>query len=414
MVKVHLKKNAVNAKQKAIFLRRRRLEKGMKLEEVAEGICSVSYLSRIEKNQVEVNEDYYKALFERLELDYDITNQNREYNYIVEILIKYQQGLFDEIHSFVIEMVENKCYLDIEIELILLFDNILRGVFEEAKKTMTLIETYHHGLSNSELAFFMFLVGLYGYKTNQIKKTIQQLEVLERMEIDEEVLKYSIVDLGISTYYLSGNLNKAYLMFLDFKNNASIHFFNRKILLHQIESISYINIKSYDETIKQFEEIKMGIDLTDEELIDSYDYHISMYYYKYNKYQEAISLLLNRKMTPRLTSILTAICLKKPNEYINNEKIQKALNIHFNKYNEIYKEFVDYFKLKMSDTLTYKLWDILKSNLTKGYFYDHFIYTFKIKELMSLGLNCSKHKETLRIINTIFESIDNINFKNGK
>ena len=103
-----------------------------------------------------------------------------------------------------------------------------------------------------------------------------------------------------------------------------------------------------------------------------------------------------------------------PNEYINNEKIQKALNIHFNKYNEIYKEFVEYLKLKMSDTLTYKLWDILKSNLTKGYFYDHFIYTFKIKELMNIGLSCSKHKETLRIINTIFESIDNINFKNGK
>ena len=414
MIKNHMKKNAVGTRQKAMFLRRKRLERGMKLEEVAEGICSVSYLSRIEKNQVEVNEEYYKALFERLELDYESTNQNREYNYIIEMLIKYQQGSVNEIHEFAVKMVESKCYLDIEIELILLFDNIIRGVFEEAKKVMNLIEVYHHGLSNTELAFFMFLIALYGYKTNQLKKTYQQLEVLERMEVEEDVVKYSIMDLSISSYYLLGHINKGFVKYLDFKNNASIHFFNRKIVLHQIETLAYLNLKSYDETIKQFDEIKIGIESTDEEMINCYVYHLAMYYFNNNKYQEAVDLILSSKANPKNISILTAICIKTPVFYFQNESIQQMLNINLSKYNEMYEEFIEYFKLKTSDTLSYKLWDYIKNNLTKGYFYDHFIYIFKIKELISLSLNCSKHKETLRILNTIADSIDNISFNHRK
>ena len=87
MLKSHLKKNAINAKEKAAFLRRKRLEQGKKLEEVAEGICSVSYLSRIEKNQVEVNEEYYRSLFEKLDLNYDEVNENRNHDYLIDLLI---------------------------------------------------------------------------------------------------------------------------------------------------------------------------------------------------------------------------------------------------------------------------------------------------------------------------------------
>ena len=105
MLKSHLKKNAINAKEKAAFLRRKRLEQGKKLEEVAEGICSVSYLSRIEKNQVEVNEEYYRSLFEKLDLNYDEVNENRNHDYLIDLLIKYLQGSYDEIHNFVISMI---------------------------------------------------------------------------------------------------------------------------------------------------------------------------------------------------------------------------------------------------------------------------------------------------------------------
>ena len=60
-----------NASFYSYFLKRKRIEKGMKLEDVSSGICSISYLSRIENNQSKPDEDSLKLLFERLDLNYE-------------------------------------------------------------------------------------------------------------------------------------------------------------------------------------------------------------------------------------------------------------------------------------------------------------------------------------------------------
>lgn len=414
MLKTHMKKNVVNAKEKASFLRRKRLEQGKKLEEVAEGICSVSYLSRIEKNQVEVNEEYYRSLFEKLDLNYDELNQNRNHDYLIDLLIKYLQGSYDEIHEFVISMIEKKYYLEIEIELVLLLDNIIRGMYEDAKKGIVLIEIYENGLSNLELTFYMYLIGLYGYKTGQIKKTYLQLEILERIEIEENILKLCIQDLAISTYYRLGYFNKAFYLYLDFKNNASVHFFNRQMIIHQIETLTYIKIKSFEESKKQLEEIKLGIDDTDTEILECYIYHLAVLCYLNNQYQEALNIAISGVLSVRIVSVIAGGLIYQPNEYYQNEYLNIIKDFRFTKYDGAYTDFIEYIKLKISGALPYKLWEELKVNLSKGYFFDYFIYIFKLNELIKLGINCSKSKETLRIIYNLIPNIENISFKHLK
>ena len=53
------------------LLKRKRLEQNRTLEEVSKGICSPSYLSKIENGQVDADAIYYKALFEKLDLKYE-------------------------------------------------------------------------------------------------------------------------------------------------------------------------------------------------------------------------------------------------------------------------------------------------------------------------------------------------------
>ena len=53
------------------FLKRRRIELGKTLEEVSEGVCSTSYLSKIENCLVDVDDSYFKMLFEKLNLEYN-------------------------------------------------------------------------------------------------------------------------------------------------------------------------------------------------------------------------------------------------------------------------------------------------------------------------------------------------------
>ena len=55
-------KKVTNQNDLSQFLKRKRLELGLKLEDLSEGVCSSSYLSRIENNVVEASETYYKAL----------------------------------------------------------------------------------------------------------------------------------------------------------------------------------------------------------------------------------------------------------------------------------------------------------------------------------------------------------------
>ena len=53
------------------FLKRKRLEAKKTLEIISEGVCAASYLSRIENNLVEVDDEYYVKLFEKLNIDFD-------------------------------------------------------------------------------------------------------------------------------------------------------------------------------------------------------------------------------------------------------------------------------------------------------------------------------------------------------
>ncbi|MEI3527268.1 MAG: helix-turn-helix transcriptional regulator [Bacilli bacterium] len=58
------------------------IEQGRKLEDIASGICSTSYLSRIENNQVKLQDPYLRMLFEKLDINYDDLKQERQTNYL--------------------------------------------------------------------------------------------------------------------------------------------------------------------------------------------------------------------------------------------------------------------------------------------------------------------------------------------
>ena len=58
MFKLQSQTKKGNGLKMAEFLKRRRIEMGIKLEDLSCGVCSPSYLSRIENNIVDVSEDY--------------------------------------------------------------------------------------------------------------------------------------------------------------------------------------------------------------------------------------------------------------------------------------------------------------------------------------------------------------------
>ena len=52
---------------------------GMTLEEGAAGICSISYLSKLENNQIEPNLDFVDQLVERFDIKEQLTFDDYQY-----------------------------------------------------------------------------------------------------------------------------------------------------------------------------------------------------------------------------------------------------------------------------------------------------------------------------------------------
>mgnify|MGYP000216019176 FL=1 len=86
--KYHIDLNENYQKELARILKAKRLEQGKSLEEVSKGICSTSYLSRLENNQVKLQDPYLKMLFEKLSINYDDLKQARKKNLFLDIIKK--------------------------------------------------------------------------------------------------------------------------------------------------------------------------------------------------------------------------------------------------------------------------------------------------------------------------------------
>lgn len=75
------------------LIRVERLRKNMKQSVLARGICSISYLSKIENNQTSASEEVLELLFERLEIEVPLYH---DFSYQSEKVIKEIREILKE------------------------------------------------------------------------------------------------------------------------------------------------------------------------------------------------------------------------------------------------------------------------------------------------------------------------------
>ena len=99
------------------LIRMGRLEKNWSQETLAQGICSVSYLSKIEQGKAEPNESLYGFLFKKLGLSW---TENASLNALRDDLYegifswdaKYTRSLYEQLEKIWPEEVIGPCYVD--------------------------------------------------------------------------------------------------------------------------------------------------------------------------------------------------------------------------------------------------------------------------------------------------------------
>lgn len=208
-------------------VRKRRLEKKLTLDEACEGICSVSYLSKIETGKAKINEKLLNKILKKLELD----------NYVLDYDI--QHGIMK---NLIIAMLDenNKLFDEILDELKIDLDSHLYVVYK--------FLNYVNEKSSNEAKLQFYKI----------------LEIKDSFTLSD----YYVLVLALVKCLLDdGNIDDVYSLFEIFDNMLMCDFEYSNLLLSKYKLEAAIRINDFYEANNRFKEIL--------------DYYIDKENYKY-------------------------------------------------------------------------------------------------------------------------------------
>ncbi|MDR7074911.1 helix-turn-helix domain-containing protein [Fictibacillus barbaricus] len=176
-----------------------RKTKGLTQEELAQGICSVSYLSKIEKGDAKSSEEVINLLCDRLGISPEEMDDNQVLGMLNEWYLQMVNRNFDKAETFLYETVQPKMKNVMEPDLILRYELFLsrfhmvhhihpdlEGSFNRLKKA----ESFFAEMTPDLKFYYLNFLSLYYNIKREYKKALDLL-------IDAEVL-YNTKTTGIT------------------------------------------------------------------------------------------------------------------------------------------------------------------------------------------------------------------------
>lgn len=382
------------------FLKRKRIEKGMKLQEVASGICSVSYLSRIENNQSLPNEDNLELLFERLDLNYNEIKRKRNSDIFDDLLKNEIANKKEDMIALISDIISSNAYSNVELDLFVLYESILSKNYEEARFILMRQEVNVELFNNKEMLFYIYLFCRYLLETNQNKRAYSQIKVLNSIDINNSFMKAVIYDLSIDVSFMMGEYEQVIKFYYLLGQNENNYLFASKLNIQKLKYLVANSNFNFDETLKEFEKVKKVIDISNPKVKNLYNYYLAVAYYKNNMYSESLEIVKQNEDDVQSLALFGYFVKKIGNNSEVATFLARVKNTNFTKFNYLYEEFCQYICLSLRNENLYQLYNYLKQKILthNSLFYDDIIKELALKELISLGLSSSKYKETLRYI----------------
>ncbi|MBN3552796.1 tetratricopeptide repeat protein [Fictibacillus nanhaiensis] len=172
-----------------------RKTKGLTQEELAQGICSVSYLSKIEKGDAKSSEEVINLLCERL----GISPEEVDNNEILEMLNEWNMMMvhrkFKDADSF-FPVLNGKMKLVFEPELLVKFELfkarylLINDKIPEAEEILAKVNTYHLELSKVNQFYYYSFNAFYYIFIKDYKSALRDIKKAEDL--------YSFIDLTVT------------------------------------------------------------------------------------------------------------------------------------------------------------------------------------------------------------------------
>lgn len=394
-------------------LKNERLKANLTLNEITEGICSKSYLSKIENNLLAPDKFVMKKLFERVNINYDKLlklNKIGNLNEIVNFYLFSQTTKIEEVYQQL-----NNEYFIIRESLIKLIYYLANDRLVEFSKEVTYVDEVKSSLSDYELLVLMFTMIEFYIKTFQFINAKKYLDIIDKVSIEDEVLKVifahqhyivacNLLDhAGIFKYYNLLNNNNYYPLFRKYNNK----------LLYTY------TVFDKTESLKILEDMKMDIILDSQ--IEDYYYAKCVVLSKLYRFEEMVKCILdNNLFTPPFIALFGygVSCLSKMDRNIENLDAYKRIFIEkYRRFEIDYKEsihrgFIKLMAMEIEGTENYEIIDYLKNYINiKNINYQHHLYTdyFRCKYYKLLG-EASRYKEVYLFVYDNFNKTHDLKF----
>ncbi|WP_257351817.1 tetratricopeptide repeat protein [Pseudalkalibacillus decolorationis] len=347
-----------------------RKTKGLTQEELAKGICSVSYLSKIENGDAKSSDDVIELLCERLgispeekQLDVNLLGMLNEWNYLM-VVRKYDEA--ELAHKKIKEylpFVEDPSLLT-RYDLFLVRYHLLNSDIKSANIIMEKIGKLHETQYDSSIHFYIYFIkGLYQY---YLKNYSEALYGYEKAESHLQQTPLNQVEVGV--FYYSIALSHSYLfhstsvMTYGYKAleifDKEYHF-SRSSDCQILLGISNRRIKNYSQSEYHFNQaLKFAESFNDNRSLGMIYHNIGFVYSNKGQPESAIQYYLK------------SVKIKEKND---------VTNIYITYY-LIAKEYVNLGKFELSSEWLQKVLEQLKHDKNEEYSIHAKILKYRIKK----------------------------------
>lgn len=306
------------------FIKRKRKELNVTQDEISNGICSISYLSKIENNQIVPSEFYIKEIMNKLDIDQAIytksikdreyvTNTIRHFFYLDDVSIS---TLYQDIKDIEHNLVINLCKLGYNVYF----------QHEDDNQYVMMLEHLVANMSDLDIQVYLLFSAQYFLSHQKYKTALELILLQESLPQQNDYLIGMFHELAYivkQRLHITNSANEDY--------HSAMHIFTKHHNMKRIVRLALSKVESIREehpkkALRMLESIKS--DGLEPHIKDQYYYLRSLIQFSLRRFQEATvslkkiqaeSIYYMRKMT-----LLLQIC-RMEDDYDMIEEIRKIL-----------------------------------------------------------------------------------------
>ena len=373
------------------FIKKRRKDLNMTQDMISNGICSISYLSKIENNQIAPNTFFIKEIMSKLEIEEDFVNKNLEDQ-------TYLQKTIQAIFYTNVETLENVYQDVVGIE-----DNVTINICKLGYQTIVAnrlsgdplmrLEALIMNMNNLELKAYLLFSALYFIGYDDYKTALEVLMMSLSISGGNEYI-YALTH--EQAYYVKQRLLKKNSSLQHYDEAMRIYrkyFNNNRTMRLTLQKIYYLSDENPKLAIDQMDKVK--VELLSDLNKDFYYYNKGRLSFLMERYQETVGYLSHIKEDSTLhidkLLLLYEICLIEDDFDMQEEMKSIIAEYKMKRTDMKNKVYYHYLNETIEEDLKIYLRDIaipfsIKSNNYK-------MLKFYTDKIMEICINNSRYKE---------------------